>query len=316
MSVYTTVTDDELSTWLIHYNVGTLLDLRGIAAGIENTNYFVTTTAGRYVLTLFEKLTRSELPFYLNLMAFLADHGIPSARPLANDHGQLLGELNGKPAALVAFLPGHDVTRPDPAHCSAVGTMLGRIHVVGQSYPASMPNPRGLSWWQTVVPEILPFLESENAALLRDEIAFQAQYAFHALPHGPIHADLFRDNVLFEQGRISGVIDFYFACTDALLYDLAITANDWCVHTDGRLDDTRVRALVDAYEATRPIGEREADAWPVTLRAAALRFWISRLYDLHLPRPGELTHAKDPAHFERILRRHIEHPGVCLRATS
>ena len=167
MSVYTTVTEDELSAWLTSYNVGTLIDLRGIAAGIENTNYFVTTTAGRYVLTLFEKLTAAELPFYLNLMAFLADHGIPSARPLASGEGSLLTELNGKPAALVAFLPGRDLSEPEATHCSTVGTMLARIHVAGKTYPARMDNPRGLHWWQQVEPEILPFLSVEDAALLQ-----------------------------------------------------------------------------------------------------------------------------------------------------
>jgi homoserine kinase type II len=308
MSVYTTVTDDELSAWLRHYRVGTLVELRGIAAGIENTNYFVTTTSGRYVLTLFEKLSATELPFYLNLMAFLADHGVPSAHPVANDTGALLGELKGKPAALVAFLPGRDVADPAAAHCSAVGTVLARIHVAGRSYPDRMTNPRGLSWWQQVDPEIVPFMGQEEAGLLRREIAFQAEHAFDDVPHGAIHADLFRDNVLFHDGRISGVIDFYFACTDALLYDVAITVNDWCVQADGSLDAPRTTALLGAYQATRPIGEREAETWPVMLRAAALRFWISRLYDLHLPRPGELTHAKDPAHFERILRRHVERP--------
>jgi homoserine kinase type II len=309
MSVYTTVTEDELSAWLASYNVGTLIDLRGIAAGIENTNYFVTTTAGRYVLTLFEKLTAAQLPFYLNLMAYLADRGIPSARPLANGDGRLLSELNGKPAALVAFLPGRDVTDPTEAHCSAVGTMLGRIHVAGRNYSARMDNPRGLSWWEEVEPEIVPFLAAADANLLRSEIAFQAQRGSRDLPHGAIHADLFRDNVLFERARISGVIDFYFACTDAWLYDVAITANDWCVQPDGRLDEPRTRALLTAYEAARPLEKHEVDAWPVMLRAAALRFWISRLYDLHLPRPGELTHAKDPKHFQRILTCHIEHPA-------
>jgi homoserine kinase type II len=314
MSVYTTVTDDELSAWLASYNVGTLIELRGIAAGIENTNYFVTTTAGRYVLTLFEKLTAAELPFYLNLMAFLADHGVPSARPLANEEGRLLGELNGKPAALVAFLPGRDVTEPTPEQCRAVGTMLARIHIAGKSYPARMDNPRGLSWWKEVEPEIAPFLAAADAALLQHEIAFQAQHAFYALPRGAIHADLFRDNVLFERGRISGVIDFYFACTDAWLYDVAITVNDWCVQPDGRLDEPRAQALLTAYASARPLERSELDAWPVMLRAAALRFWISRLYDLHLPRPGELTHAKDPLHFQRILERHIERPALCAGA--
>jgi homoserine kinase type II len=304
VSVYTTVTPDELSGWLGEYNVGTLQDLKGISAGIENTNYFVYTTAGRYVLTLFEKLTAAELPFYLGLMAHLADHGIPSARPLPDRSGSLLGELKGKPAALVSFLPGKDVKRPSATHCTAVGTMLARIHLAGQSYASRMDNPRGLQWWRDVTPEIVRFLSPAEATLLSDEVGFQSRLRLGDLPRGAIHADLFRDNALFEGSRISGVIDFYFACTDTFLYDVAICVNDWCVAHDGRIDETRARALLEAYSATRPYVEAEHGAWPAMLRAAALRFWISRLYDFHLPRPGELTHAKDPAHFRRILEQH------------
>lgn len=308
MSVYTTVTPEQLALWLNRHNVGTLIDLRGISAGIENTNYFVTTTAGRYVLTLFEKLTAAELPFYLNLMAHLADHGIPSARPIPDLDGALLGELNEKPAALVSFLPGKDVEAPEPAHCAAVGAMLARIHRSGISYTARMENPRGLAWWQQVLPAIVEFLPAADAALLEREVDFHAAHRYPDAPRGAIHADLFRDNALFEGTRISGVIDFYFACTDSLLFDVAICVNDWCVNGDGRIEQVRAQALLDAYRTIRPLVDAEPHAWPVMLRAAALRFWISRLYDYHLPRPGELTHAKDPRHFQRILEQHIAHP--------
>ena len=306
MSVYTTVTADELSAWLGDYDVGTLTDSRGISAGIENTNYFVWTTTGRYVLTLFEKLTASELPFYLGLMAHLADHGIPSARPVANREGSFLGELNGKPAALVSFLSGKDIDRPTADHCAAVGTMLAQIHLAGMSYSTRMENPRGLSWWREVVPELVPFIGPDEAKLLKSEVDFHSRCAFPSLPSGAIHADLFRDNVLFEKAHLSGVIDFYFACTDRLLYDVAISVNDWCMSDDGALDPKRTQALLDAYSETRPWSDDEPAAWPVMLRAAALRFWISRLYDYYLPRTGELTHAKDPAHFQRILEHHIQ----------
>jgi homoserine kinase type II len=308
MSVYTTVTAEDLRAWLGDYNVGTLTDLQGISAGIENTNYFVYTTAGRYVLTLFEKLTPAELPFYLGLMAHLADHGVPSARPLRDRSGSFLSELNGKPAALVSFLPGKDVETPERSHCAAVGAMLARIHLGGRSYGTRMENPRGLSWWRQVLPEIERFLSADEARLLREEVNHQARNRPAGLPDGAVHADLFRDNVLFEGARISGVIDFYFACTDMLLYDVAIAVNDWCVRDDGGLDEQRVDALLQAYAAARPYLEAEAAAWPLLLRAAALRFWISRLYDFHLPRPGELTYAKDPAHFRRILEGHIARP--------
>lgn len=305
MSVYTTVTPEQLSVWLTRYRVGTLKNLSPISAGIENTNYFVTTSLGRYVLTLFEKLTAVELPFYLNLMAHLADHGIPSARPVPDVDGALLGELNAKPAALVSFLPGKDLRSPTAQHCATLGAMLARIHLAGASYSAQMDNPRGVPWCRQVMPAVLTFLGAPEAALLEREVAYQSVHRHIALPRGPIHADLFRDNVLFQRKHITGVIDFYFACTDALLYDLAICVNDWCVRSAGTLDAQRVAALVHAYVAIRPIAAAEADAWPIMLRAAALRFWMSRLYDLHLPRPGELTHAKDPAHFQRILEHHI-----------
>ncbi len=314
MSVFTTVTADELRHWLRDYAVGDLIDLQGITAGIENTNYFVTTSGGRYVLTLFEKLKAQELPFYLNLMAHLADRGVPSAHPVASRSGLYLGELNGKPAALVARLEGADLSAPDAAHCAAVGSVLARLHVAGLSYAAAMDNPRGPKWWKAALGDILPFVSAEEAAMLKEEVRFQSLYRFSDLPRGVIHADLFRDNVLFAGDRVAGIIDFYFACTDALLYDIAIAVNDWCIMPDGGLDAAQTRAFLDAYGAVRPYTPIERGAWPVMLRAGALRFWVSRLYDYHLPRAGELTHAKDPQHFRRILERRIrdEHslPGL------
>lgn len=305
MSVFTTVTPDQLRLWLQDYAVGELSDLQGISAGIENTNYFVTTGSGRYVLTLFEKLTPQELPFYLNLMAHLAERGIPSAHPVANRSGSYLGTLNGKPAALVARLEGRDVTAPSVAQCSAVGAALARLHLAGQSYPATMTNPRGAAWWKSVRPEILPFIPEAEAELLDAEIRFQDAHHRDDLPRGAIHADLFRDNVLLSGDVVAGVIDFYFACTDALLYDIAIAVNDWCIGADGTLDEARTLAFTGAYASVRPYTAAERDAWPVMLRAGALRFWVSRLYDFHLPRAGEMTHAKDPGHFRRILELRI-----------
>jgi homoserine kinase type II len=305
MSVYTTVSREQLGAWLKNYSIGPLVDLEGIPAGIENTNYFVTTAQGRYVLTLFERLTARELPFYLNLQDHLAGQGIPCPQPVADHRGAFLGELNGKPAALVSFLAGKDIAVPTAAQCAHVGAMLARIHAAGASYAARMDNPRGPKWWKAVMPEILPFLGAEDVALLREEVGYQARHRHDELPRGAIHADLFRDNVLFENGRISGVIDFYFACTDALLYDVAITVNDWCVTGAGGLNAAGAAALLDAYQKVRQFTANERAAWPVMLRAGALRFWVSRLYDFYLPRPGELTHAKDPAHFRDMLALHV-----------
>jgi homoserine kinase type II len=310
MSVFTTVTAEQLHRWLQNYSVGELLDLQGISAGIENTNYFVTTSGGRYVLTLFEKLTSQELPFYLNLMAHLAERGVPSAHPVASHGGSYLGTLNGKPAALVARLEGRDVTAPTVVQCAAVGAALARLHLAGQSYPATMANPRGPAWWKAVQPEILPFIPAAEAELLDAEIRFQDTHRLSGLPHGAIHGDLFRDNVLLSGDRVAGVIDFYFACSDALLYDVAIAVNDWCVGADGALDEARTRAFIDAYAGVRPYTAEEHRAWPLMLRAGALRFWVSRLYDFHLPRAGELTHAKDPGHFRRILEQRIRDQQV------
>jgi homoserine kinase type II len=213
--------------------------------------------------------------------------------------------LNGKPAALVSFLPGRDVATPTAGQCAQAGAMLANIHVAGASYGGRMDNPRGPKWWKSVLPRIVPFLGTKDAALLRQEVRFQSRFRLQGLPRGAIHADLFRDNVLFEDERISGVIDFYFACTSALLYDVAITVNDWCVLEGGRLDDGRAAALLAAYGRVRPFTAAEHSAWPAMLRAGALRFWVSRLYDFYLPRPGVLTHAKDPGHFRAILAGHI-----------
>ena len=245
MSVFTPVTSEQLSLWLEQYRLGALLQMQGIAAGIENTNYFVTTTGGRYVLTLFEKLTPEELPFYLGLMSHLAQHGIPSPAPASDRQGRLFSELNGKPAALMSRLAGEAVTAPAPAHCAEVGATLAGIHLAGHTYSGTLDNPRGPRWWRKAAPRVSSFLDAPRAALLGSELEFQAQHRREDLPRGPIHADLFRDNVLFEGARVGGVIDFYFAGIDFLLFDLAVTLNDWCVHAGSALRPAPRRRSTD-----------------------------------------------------------------------
>ncbi len=304
MSVYTRVERDQLEAFLRQFSVGDLIEYSGISAGIENTNYFVTTTQGRFVLTLFEQLGADELPFFLNLMAHLAEHDVPTAHPLPRNQDGYLGELCAKPAALVQRLQGSTLEQPQPAHCQAIGAALAKLHLAGQHYPAQRANPRGPAWWQHAAQRLAGKLEADEVQRLQAELDFQRAHRHDALPRGIIHADLFRDNALFAGEHLCGIIDLYYACSDALLYDVAVTVNDWCVTEARTLDAERATALLTAYAQVRPFTRDERAAWPVMLRAAALRFWLSRLIDLHFPREGELTHTKDPNAFARLLAAH------------
>ncbi len=313
MSVYTTVTAPQLTDWLKNYSLGTLLDLQGISSGIENTNYFVTTSHGKFVLTLFEKIHAVDLPYYIHLMAHLSNHGIPSPKPIANFDNEFVGHLNGKPASIVTCLPGKSVVDVSAAQCGEVGAMLADMHQAAHGYAQRMANPRGPHWWHTFSQQLLPKVTADEATLMQTELTFQAQHKHDALPRGVIHGDLFRDNVLFTDGSIGGVIDFYFACNDVLLFDVAITANDWCMHADATPDLTRLAALVKGYHASRPFNDAECSAWPVMLRAAALRTWLGRLGYNHFPMEGEMTHTKDAALYQRMLQNQIRAP-LDLRA--
>ena len=310
MSVYTAVTADELDAWLARYALGTLVEHAPIEAGIENTNYFVTTERGRYVLTLYERLPADELPFYLNLMAHLARSGVQVPAPVPDRTGALFSHLNGRPAGLVSRIEGATVETPSVAECAAVGEALGQLHRASQTYRARLTNRRGPAWWRQAARAVRPFITPEQNALLSAEVRFQTGFGKVKLPKGAIHGDLFCDNVLFDGEHVAGIIDFGFAATDFFAYDLAIAVNDWCiVDGNGALDPERARAMVRGYHDVRPLTDDERGQWPALLRAAALRFWVSRLYDLHLPRPGELTHAHDPAPFERILRARVAAPA-------
>ena len=321
MAVFTEVLPAEAGALTERLGAGSLLQLTGIPAGIENTNYFVTTTTGDWVLTLFERLSAEQLPFYLGLMRHLARRGLPVPEPRADACGQILHRVAGKPAALVTRLPGHHQLAPDLHHCAQLGHLLARMHAAVADFPLRQPNLRGLAWWQAMAPQLHPFLSADQQRLLDDEMAFQQQLAvspaYAALPRGAVHADLFCDNVLFDglpgHEKLTGAFDFYFAGTDTFAYDLAVCLNDWCLDAnDATLDEARAQALVGAYQQERSLSVAEQRLLPALLRSAALRFWLSRLGDWHLPREAALLNTKNPGHFERVLRSRIAtpwHPG-------
>ncbi|RZU02812.1 homoserine kinase [Rivibacter subsaxonicus] len=325
MAVFTEVHFDEAAALAARLGLGRLLTLKPISAGIENTNYFASCERGEYVLTVFERLTAEQLPFYLHLMKHLAQRAVPVPEPQADASGEILHNLAGKPAAIVDRLRGGHARAPDVDHCEQVGAMLARMHLAGLDYPRHQPNLRGLPWWDETVPLVHPFLSEAERTLVDTEQAYQhelARGAAHArLPRGPIHADLFRDNVMFETGadgrdRLSGFFDFYFAGVDSFGFDIAVCLNDWCIDlATGRLDEARAEGFVAAYDAVRPLSGDERRLMPALLRAAAFRFWLSRLWDLHLPRDAALLTPHDPRHFERVLRERIArpwHPGASL----
>ena len=313
MAVFTQVSDNEARELLRQLQLGELHALRGIEGGIENTNYFVTCDQGEFVLTLFERLTAEQLPFYLYLMKHLAHADIPVPDPRANKAGDILHTVCGKPAAVVNRLAGRSQLAPEAVHCAAVGGMLARMHLAGRNYDRQQPNLRGLPWWNETVPVVLPHIGPDQAALLRAELAYQnhiaASPAYAALPRGPVHADLFRDNVMFEGAQLTGFFDFYFAGVDSFLFDLAVCLNDWCTDLPtGAHDAPRAAAMIDAYQAVRPLTAAERSLLPALLRAGALRFWISRLWDYYLPREASMLTPHDPSHFERVLRQRAQHP--------
>ena len=313
MAVFTEVSFDEAAAFLRFLDLGQLQHLKGASGGIENTNYFADTDQGQYVLTLFERLSVEQLPFYLHFMKHLATRGIPVPDPAPDAKGKLLHRLKGKPAAVVNKLRGHSELAPTPLHCAGVGDMLARLHLAGLDYPRQQPNLRGLAWWNDTVPVVLPFLTEDQRSLIQGELAYQNHVAespgYRSLPRGVIHADLFRDNVMFENGQLTGFFDFYFAGCDTFLFDIGICLNDWCIKLEsGRLDKTRADAFMSAYQKVRPLTAPERTLLPALQRAGALRFWVSRLWDFHLPRDAAVLKAHDPGHFERVLRERLAQP--------
>jgi homoserine kinase type II len=319
MAVYTEVSEHEARDLLRALGLGELTKLQACPGGIENTNYFATATLDGvtydYVLTLFERLTTEQLAFYLRLMKHLAQRGMPVPEPHANAHGDLVFDVNGKPAVVVNKLRGKSELNPTEAHCAQVGAALARLHLAGRDFELTQPNLRGLSWWNETVPVVEPYLSEDQQALIQSELAYQNNVAissgYASLARGPIHADLFRDNVMFDNAHgqpvLSGLFDFYFAGVDSFAFDLAVCLNDWCIDQDtGVHHAQRAHSFIASYSAIRSLEAAECALLPAMLRAAALRFWVSRLWDFYLPRTASLLQAHDPSHFERVLQARID----------
>ena len=306
MAVFTVVTQDQIGSWLAGYDVGHVRSAEGIPQGVENTNYFVDTDGGAYVLTLIERIPVQDVPFYLRLMKHLAVRGIPCPEPVTDLQGRLWSPLGGKPATLVTRLRGTQVAQPSAADCATVGALLARMHLAAQDFGPAPANSRGLHWWPVAFAALKDELAPAQVHLIADELraqqAFAATADYHRLPASAVHADCFRDNVLMDEQAGPAVIDFYFACEDKWLFDLAVACNDWCVEAgSAELAADRTAAMMQGYRTVRQLQQIEQAAWPMMLRAAALRFWLSRLYDHHLPRDAEVLSPKDPRWFERIL---------------
>ena len=301
MSVYTSVSDDEMRALLAQYDLGDFVSLVGIAQGVTNSNYFVTTSSGRFVLTIFEVLQQEELPFFLLLKQHLSRNGVACPAPIMRKDGRLDSTLAGKPACLVSCLHGSDTSWPTVEQCFNTGAMLAKMHLAGQSFEMKMDNPRYEAWWRDAAQRLLPVLSREDADLLCDEIAFLAAHPDTGLPRGIIHADLFKDNVLLNGNEVAGFIDFYYACDGNFMYDLAIAVNDWARTASNVLDKTLADGFLRGYESVRSLSAAERDYYSVAQRAGCVRFWVSRLLDFHFPQEGEMTFIKDPNVFRDLL---------------
>jgi len=312
MAVFTPVSTNDVQQLLASYDIGEVVNLAGIAAGIENSNFFLTTTRGEFVLTIFEVLTFQQLPFYVELMHHLANKGVLVPMPQTRRDGERISTLHGKPCIIVTRLDGGWVRNPSEKHCEIAARTQAHIHLAGKDFKHYQPNLRGLPWWQQTVPKVIHHLGSAEQDLLQQSLDEQVELAksgkVNELPNGPAHCDYFRDNVLFSGSEdtptMGGVIDFYFAGCDHWLFDVAVAVNDWCVNIEtGELVLPRLHAWLKGYTSLRPFTALEREVWPLMLRAAALRFWISRLFDYYNPRPAETLKPHDPTQFEKILKQ-------------
>jgi homoserine kinase type II len=316
MAVYTDITDDELAGLLAEFDLGAPLSFKGIAEGVENSNFLLETEAGRFFLTVYEKRVReADLPFFLGLMRWLAEHGYPSATPMADRAGRMLKRVRGKPCAIVSFLPGLSVRRPNAAHCFQAGEGLARLHLAAQKFQGVRPNDLGHAAWPGLFRDLHADAEALKpglAAVIAGDLDELVERWPKGLPEGVIHADYFPDNVFFTGGKFAGTIDFYFACNDALAYDVAVALNAWCFEPDGSFNITSARQLVAGYESLRPLSDAERQALPILAHGAAMRFFLTRLHDWGATPAGALVRPKDPLEYERKLAVHRSSPDLVL----
>lgn len=318
MAVYTTVSSADLQTLLQDFDLGQLVDFQGIEGGIENTNYFVTLndksgSRQEYVLTLFEELNQSEMPYFVELTTWLAEQDIPVPYPLQDRNGIALKSMHNRPALLQPRFPGRHLETLTPDHCAQIGAALAKFHVAGKDFYMQRQAHRGVFWWRRESEHLTSKLSTEDAGLLSQEVALfdQLREQDWHLPQGAIHGDLFYDNALFEGDRLSAILDIYNACTGYLLFDLAIVANDWCINPDGSVDPDREEALLKGYASVRPFEDNEYLAWPQLVRTAAMRFWLSRL--IPAMDPDSTQKIKDPDELRRILLSRIAKPASLPR---
>jgi homoserine kinase type II len=316
MAVYTDITDDELAKLLADFDLGEALSFKGIAEGVSNSNFLLETDGGRFILTVYEQRTREEeLPFFLGLMRWLAEHGYPCATPMADRNGEALKRVRGKPCAIVSFLPGLSVRRPNVAHCRQAGEGLARLHLAVEGFELSRANDLGQAAWAAMFAPLdaeAEALKPGLAAVIQADLDHLAAAWPQGLPSGVIHADYFPDNVFFHGPEFAGAIDFYFACNDALAYDVAVALNAWCFEPDGSFNITSARALVAGYETHRTLSDAERAALPVLAHGAAMRFFLTRLQDWGAAEPGALVRPKDPLEYERKLAVHRAAPDLVL----
>ena len=320
MAVYTDITDEELATLLADFDLGAPLAFKGIAEGVENSNFLLETEAGRYILTVYEKRVNAEdLPFFLELMRWLAKHDYPSAEPKADRAGRLIKEVRGKPCAIVEFLNGLSVRRPTAAHCREAGAGLAGLHLAQAGFPMRRENDLGQAAWAPMFAGLHDAAEGLKPGLSKVIAADLAMLAARwptGLPSGVVHADYFPDNVFFTGAKFAGTIDFYFACIDAFAYDVAVALNAWCFEPDGSFNITAARQFLAGYEALRPLSDAERAALPVLAHGAAMRFFLTRLHDWGATPAGALVRPKDPLEYERKLAVHRSSPDLVLFGSS